>query len=353
MKFLFLTKYGRLGASSRLRSYQYLPSFESQGVECTVAPLLGDDYVTNLYQRKPQDKRSILNSCLRRKSILKSVDRYDLVWVEKEALPWMPYSLESALYAAGVPVIADYDDAIFHHYDQSPNPIARALLKNKIAEVMRHASVVIAGNPYIASYAEQAGARLVQIIPTVVDLNQYSVIPPPTDVFTVGWIGTPSTIRYLSLIRDALCSLQQQFNIRIITVGAEVQLGGVATEYRPWSEETEAEAISSFSVGVMPLPDEPFERGKCAYKLIQYMASGRPVIASPVGVNAQLIDRSVGFLANSTSDWITSVTALLKDRDMTVRMGQFGRLKVETDYSLQTVAPRLLSLMQATLRPVP
>jgi glycosyltransferase involved in cell wall biosynthesis len=214
---------------------------------------------------------------------------------------------------------------------------------------MRYASMVIVGNDYLAQRARQAGARRIEYLPTAVDLRGIDPgIQPKNDIFTVGWIGTPANARYLTDIAPALKEVCRNGAGRLVTVGArQWELGEVNGEVRKWSLETESADIQSFDVGIMPLPDTPFERGKCAYKLLQYFACGRPAIASPVGVNSVIVEQGVnGFLASTISQWIEALTTLQRDVVLRNRMGTLGRQKVEDSYSLQKTAPRLAWLLK-------
>jgi glycosyltransferase involved in cell wall biosynthesis len=246
--------------------------------------------------------------------------------------------------------VVDYDDAVFHRYDQHPHPLVRRVLGRKIDGVMRHAALVVAGNDYLAAHAQQAGVKRIEIIPSVVDADHYQLASPPPHPFTIGWIGAPVTAPYLQHIQPALAEICAHGGATMIQVGGgNVSLAGVPLENRPWREDTEVAEIQRFDVGIMPLPDEPFERGKCGYKLIQYMACGLPVIASPVGVNQKIVEPGVnGFLASTPEDWITALNLLRTDPALRTRLGTVGRAKVEAQYSLQANAPKLRNLLLET-----
>ena len=189
-------------------------------------------------------------------------------------------------------------------------------------------------NQYLASYAREAGASDIQYVPTVVDLDRYGIpLQHSNETFTIGWIGTPWTARYLPAIAPALKEACQGGRARLLLIGSgDIQLVGVPPEVRSWSESTEIENIQSIDVGIMPLPDEPYERGKCGYKLLQYMACGRPVIASPVGVNRQIVEDGVnGFFASTLTDWIHAIEKLRQNHEMRRSMGKAARLNVEGD----------------------
>jgi glycosyltransferase involved in cell wall biosynthesis len=352
MRILVLSRYSRLGASSRVRIYQYIPYLEAQGFHVTVAPLLGDGYVMNLYAGRRKDIRSITLAYIRRLRSLLTRHRYDLLWIEKELFPWLPSWGEMLLARMAIPYVVDYDDAIFHRYDMHPSRLVRALLGSKIDRVMRQAALVIAGNDYLAERARRAGSKRVECLPSVIDLNRYHSTPlGGQGVFTIGWIGTPLTAKYLHLVHSALGEVCQRNKGRLVVVGSgKIELDGVPTEIHAWSEETEVAEIQGFDVGIMPIPDEPWERGKCSYKLVQYMACGRPVVASPVGANNHIVENGVnGFLASTTGEWIGALRTLRDDLKMRDRMGRAARSKIEAQYSLQATEPRLASLLRSVM----
>lgn len=345
---LALTRYERLGASSRIRFLQFLPALEQQGFTFDVQPLLNNAYVRSLYGGPPVGAANIISAYARRFRALMRRNRmkYDLIWLEKEALPWLPTFMEIARLQ-GIPYVADYDDAWFHRYE---NHWLSPLLGHKIDAIMRVAHTVVAGNDYLARRARQAGARHVEIVPTSIDLDRYRDLStaPAGEVVAIGWIGIPLNAHYLTIIEPALRAVADTASVKLHVVGAPVppQLGGIPAESFPWSEETEIARISAFDIGIMPLHDTPWERGKCAYKLLQVMAAGKPVIASPVGANAQVVQYGVnGFLANTTEEWTQALRMLAADPGLRRRMGAAARRTVEDRYSTVIVAPRLATIL--------
>ncbi len=352
MKVLLLSRYGRLGASSRVRSFQYLPFLESKGWQVDVSSLFSDNYLQALYDSQPRGTQ-VIAGYFKRFKVLVQAKKYDLIWIEKEAFPFMPVLVEHLLFKTGVPYIVDYDDALFHRYDKHHNGFVRLLLGHKIDAVMRHATLVIAGNEYLAQRARTAGAQRIEIIPTVVDLTRYKIAPSVSNnPLIVGWIGSPATSNYLLAIAPLFKLLTTKFNVKFVAVGASADiLKGLPIDVQPWSEDSEVQLIQQFDIGIMPLADSPWERGKCGYKLIQYMACGLPVIASPVGVNKQIIEHEVnGFLAHNLSEWEEMLGRLLKDQSLRQRMGVKGRTNVGAWYSMNVQAPRLERFMSDELR---
>ncbi len=346
---LALPRYGALGASSRLRIAQYLPYLGNAGVKVTCSELLDDVYVRSLYENRYAMK-SIIYGYLNRFERLYRAKAFDVLWVEKESLPWLPALFELGMYR-DVPLWLDYDDAVFHRYDQHASVAIRTVLGTKLDALMRRADLVTVGNDYLGERARLAGSRWVERVPTVVDLVQYPPASRDTrkhDEIVIGWIGSPSTANYLQFVNDAMAVLSRKHSLRCIAIGARPdQVINTPFQAVPWTEETEASLLQTLDIGIMPLPDTPWERGKCGYKLIQYMASGLPVVASPVGVNAEIVSHGEnGFLAENDRAWIESLEALIADGTLRRRMGAAGRARVEHEYCSQVQAPRLMAMLR-------
>jgi glycosyltransferase involved in cell wall biosynthesis len=341
---LVLTRYERLGASSRVRFLQFLPALEREGFTFDVRPLLSNAYVSALYGGPPVSKASIAMAYVRRIAALRKRMRYDVVWLEKEALPWLPAWVEISRLE-GIPYVADYDDAWFYRYE---NHWLKPLLGRKLDKIMLIARTVVAGNDFLARHARQAGARHVEVVPTAIDLDRYRDLPAraPGGPMNVGWIGHPYTVHYLPIVADALRGVE---GLKLQVVGAPVPeaFAGMPAESFPWTEDSEVARIANFDVGIMPLPDTQWERGKCAYKLLQVMAAGKPVIASPVGANRQVVQHGVnGFLADTPAEWSEALRKLATDPDLRARMGEEARKTVEQGYSTGVMVPRLAAILR-------
>lgn len=344
-----LPRYDSQGASSRLRMLQYIPALAARGIKAEAAPLLGDGYVDDLYAGRVSILK-VARAYLRRLRVLMGIARHDVVWIEKELFPWLPAWVERLLLRRGPAVLADYDDAVFHRYDAHRSRLVRWLLGGKIDAVMRRADCVTAGNAYLARRASATGASDVQLIPTVVDLERYPAgeVRASTDAVVVGWIGSPATAHYLHAIAGALATIASRHAVRCIAIGARPdQVQGTPFQALPWDAATEVAMLRQFDIGVMPLPDAPWERGKCGYKLIQYMACSLPVIASPVGANLDIVERGTsGELAATGPEWEQALERLVTDAALRQTMGRAGRRRVEERYSLQVQASVLADLVQ-------
>lgn len=346
---LFLTRYGREGPSSRVRALQFFDMLDQLGVTPDCAPLLTGEYLRHRFEgRVPL--HIVAPAYARRVGDLLAARRYDVVWLEKELFPWLPYAAESLGHLAGRPLLVDYDDAIHERYRSHPNALVRGLLGEKIDRIMRRADIVTAGNDFLAAHARAAGASRVELLPSVVDVARYPEWERAAgDPFTIGWIGSPGTAHYLEAVRPALERAMRDLGARVRLIGAGGKaLAGLAVERIAWHEQSEAGELALIDVGIMPLADTPWERGKCGYKIVQYMAASRPVVASPVGVNATLVESGKdGFLATTPEEWYAAFSVLAASRELRRSMGAAARTKVEREYSVAVMAPRLAELLRS------
>ena len=347
-----LTRYDDQGASSRVRfgQFQAALSTELGGLQWKRQSLLDLRYLQGKYAGHGT-LRDTLRGYLRRAIDLLRWTAPDLRWVEKELWPYAPAWLER-LVLAWRPYVLDLDDAIFHNYDRHRLALVRWMWGRKIDRLMRGAVLVTAGNAYLAQRAVEAGARRVEIVPTVIDLDRYlqpkGASPNQSAPTDIVWIGTPATRAYLLPLAVPLQLLAARQRVRLVVIGAAApEFPGVEVVSLPWTVATEAADIASCQIGIMPLPDSPWERGKCGYKLIQYMACGLPVVASPVGANCNIVRPGHnGMLATDSAQWLTALEALVSDGELRRRLGCAGRDDVERQYSVQALAPRLATLLR-------
>ncbi len=349
MKITLLARYGRLGASSRLRCHDLVPLLESRGIACRTHVLFPDSYVEALYQGWRYGAAKVTGHYADRWQALRQLPAKAPVLLQVEALPFLPYTVERRLLD-GRPYLLDCDDAWFHRYDQHHNPLVRGLLGRKIDRLMAGSACVLAGNHYVAERARASGAASVEILPTTLDVGAYDNLPQPNRTpATVGWIGAPQNCAYLTPLLPALKKLQAKEGLRLRVVSAsKPDLGGLDFDFEPWNETTEIASIGRFDIGIMPLPDSPWERGKSGFKLVQYLAAGRAAIASPVGENRSILaDPSLGILASSPAEWKTALTALAQSAEWRLAMGRAARTKARATYDRSLAADRLATIIKA------
>lgn len=345
IKVMGLALYGPLAASTRYRLGQYVPGLASQGIDLDIFHLLGDDYLRRSFAGGKPSIAGMLRAGLGRFADLYRQHEYDVAILHCELFPLMPGWLESALIR--LPYVYDFDDAFYLKYRTGRFGVASPLLGNKFDTVMAGAAAVTAGNQVLCQYAQQYNANT-QYLPTVVDTARY--LPQRVsrnDMFTVGWIGSPSTSTYLTELIEPLSVLGQEGSVRFVVIGgkAPVILNVNVVEVA-WSEHTEIDLINTFDVGVMPLPDNEWARGKCAFKLIQYMACAIPVVASPVGANIDVVNVECGFLAATSHEWADALRILRDQPGKRTEMGQAGREQVVQHYSLERNLPLLANVIR-------
>ncbi|MBJ7533244.1 glycosyltransferase family 4 protein [Rhodomicrobium vannielii ATCC 17100] len=350
MKIGLLTKYGDMAASTRQRFQQYRPFLQESGFELAPRPLLDDAYLQKLYAGGRRDRGHVAARYLDRLRWLLSKPDVDVIWLHCELFAFLPGLVEGLVRWPNKPIVFDYDDAIFHNYDLHPNKLIRGLLGRKLHRTIGTVELALCGNAYLAAYARPLCPRT-EIVPTVVDTTAYL---PRQDgqsadgPVRIGWIGTPSTWNeYMVGLLPTLTQAAALAGGKLAAMGADPK-----TEAQPlldlveWSEAAEVPFLQAVDIGIMPLSDTPWARGKCGYKLIQYMACGLPVVASPVGVNAEIVEHGVnGFLATTKAEWSEALATLLRDPALRQRMGAAGRRKVEEHYSLQVWGPRVAALL--------
>ncbi|KPF50049.1 hypothetical protein D621_13685 [beta proteobacterium AAP51] len=329
-----------------MRLFQYLPSLSAAGWRVEINALLDDKYLRRLYSGSRAPYSVVMGYATRLLTILSLLrpwSRPDCVWIEKELWPWAPAWFERWLLS-GHSYVLDLDDATFHFYDTHRVMVLRLWFGRKIDSLMRQATVVTVGSPYLAERAIAAGAKDVRVIPTAVQLERYAVKHQRSlsvgGELVIGWIGTPATAHYLKVALPALQELATKHPIRFKVIGARIPpVAGVAIDCVDWSEESEADQIAQIDIGIMPLIDSPWERGKCGYKLIQYMACGLPVVASPIGVNSTIVVPGVnGELAANDEEWVTALSKLMVEPWLRADYGRSGRSMVEQRYCTTATA---------------
>ncbi len=357
MKLLIFSKYFTKGASSRYRTFQYLPFLEENDIEISINSLYTNEYLNFLYSNGYRNFTHIIISFLKRMFVLFKLlllRNFDVVLIEKELFPYFPSIFERLLKLFKINYILDYDDAIFHNYDLHPNYFIRFLLSNKIKNIVLRASSVIVGNSYLFNYCVKHN-NSVTIIPTVVDTNKFGPrqINLSKNSFIIGWIGSMSTSKYLIPLIQVFKRLSSEMEIEFKFIGFDKNLKDLfftlPIQFLDWDESSEIQSLQIFSVGIMPLNDSPWARGKCGFKLIQYMACGIPVVASPVGVNTEIVKDGVnGLLATSDDEWYSSIKRLYDDSILCKKMGKHNINKIKQYYSLNSSKKKYLNTIKSS-----
>ncbi len=340
----------------RYRIEQWEPLLREAGVELTYSSFETAELQHILHQSGNtwQKIQGVLQNINRRRHETKSLKGFDLVYVFREAALLGPPWFERRIARSGIPMVFDFDDAIFVAY-KSPSNGYLSYLKfpNKTGEICRLSTHVMAGNEYLADYAKQFNEN-VTIIPTTIDTEKYQMPEQKSEpeTLTIGWSGSFSTAQHLATLSDVLQELARQEKFRLRVIGApKFELSGVDIEVIKWRSETEVQDLQQIDIGVMPLPDDEWSKGKCGLKALQYMALGIPTICSPVGVNSAIIqDGENGFLADGQDEWIEKLKKLLHSAELRRKLGAAGRETVEKGYSAKSQAPRVLEVFQSVVK---
>lgn len=355
MRVLFFVS-GPQYASTRYRILQFLPVLDASGIKYTISPFMSPQ----LYAIKNEKSLSavaqkivLLSSMLlsRLVNILRLSSRYDVIFLQREAFPFFTPFFENLVRRLNENIILDFDDAVFSRPTHEAN--WRDILRNpeRFGDVVKLSKLVVVGNDYLYNYARKFNENTI-VIPTVLDMNRYHLKAfRATSPVTIGWIGSWSTLGSLKLLESVFSTLTKKYDIRVKVVGAKniysFRPANVSIEHKLWNEEDEIADLLSFDIGVMPLPDNEWEKGKCGFKLLQYMAVGIPAVASPVGVNTQIAeDGKNGFLASTEEEWVYKLGRLIEDFELRCNLGLEGRMTVEANYTLQAIGPRFLGAIR-------
>ncbi len=359
-RILFLCPYphGRM-PSQRFRFEQYLPILEAHGFEVRQEPFLDEETTRIIHQagHTPEKVSGVLRGFVRRVALLRQARDFDFVFIHLEAAPVGPPVIEAALFAMGKPVIYDIDDLIFVAKTQRANWLAAPFRwRSKVAWTAKHAKSVVGVNPFLVDWARQHNPDT-RLIPTTIDPTRHRPAPragvsdasEANQTPRLGWTGTRTTAPYLDVIRPALAELERthRFTLRVVC-DRDPGFSLERYEFVPWREATEIEDLWPIDVGVMPVPDDGFSKGKVGFKAIQFSALEIPCVVSDVGSGREVVQDGVTGLVvpNTTDAWVGALRRLLEDAAARRTMGQAARGRVLATYSIPAQTQSYLSLFQ-------
>jgi glycosyltransferase involved in cell wall biosynthesis len=341
-----------IAPAQRYRIEQWAPYLRDLGIEVTFQPFATPSLARTLYERGRWAAKAakMAGGIARRLSEALQAKKYDAVLLQREGSLIGPAWSERLLRARQPAIVYDFDDAVYLPY-VSPTNRYLSYLKFpwKTRALCRMARAVIAGNDHLAAYASRYNDR-VFVVPSTVSMREYQERPIPSSgrIPVVGWTGSHSSVPYLSLVREPLQELRRRRAFRLLIIGVEhFEIPGVDVECRPWSAASEVRDLWDMDLGIMPLPDEPWARGKCGMKAIQYMGIGIPAVVSPVGANREIVQDGVtGFHAATGAEWVEKLDLLLTDSDLRRRLGVAARASVSFLYSAEAQAPRVAEILR-------
>ncbi len=351
MRILFWVPYPTEGASNRYRVEQYFTFLKKEGIEYTIHAFWAKPAFEVLYKEEYFLKKIyffVFGTLCRFLDILQ-IYKYDIVFIHRESYPIFGAFFESILAMLKKPVIFDFDDSIFlTSTSQSNNFIEKFKTPQKVIDIIKSSEHIIAGNAYLANFALKYNP-FVSVIPTCIDMEKYHQdLKKPKETVTIGWVGSITTIDFLKPIKNIFIQLSRKYkNINFKIVGGELsfpELSNIIS--KPWALSEEADDLKSFDIGIMPMPDNEWTKGKCGFKAILYMSAGIPCVCSMVGVNTEIIKDGInGFLANNEEEWIDKLSLLIENPGLRQQIGLSGRKTVEERYSLKVNTPKFLEII--------
>lgn len=352
MKVLFWVPYPTEGASNRYRVEQYLPFLKSEGIGYALRPFWSATAYRQLYERKHYFRKLyfFFLGTMNRISDIFRISRYDIVFIQRQAYPIGGLFFERILFLLRKPFIFDFDDAIFLPASSSQNSFIEKFRRpEEVCKLIKMSNHVIAGNYYLAEFAAQYNKN-VSVIPTSIDTDKYYPISSdlPIKKIVIGWIGSVTTAEFIFILRDAFTELSKRKNIVFKVVGGNLNCAQIPDIINiPWSMDEEIKHLKTFDIGIMPMPDNEWTRGKCGFKAILYMGMGIPCVCSPVGVNKEIIKDGInGFLADKPEEWIDRLSLLIDNAELRRKIGLAGRKTIEEKFSVRMNAPKMLEIFK-------
>jgi glycosyltransferase involved in cell wall biosynthesis len=341
--------------SQRFRYEQYLHFLQKNGYECVLSPLIREEEDRFFYTKGHYVRKAwviLKSSFIRLKDVLR-VHEFDLVFIQREAFLTGSTLFERLFRWRGAKIVFDFDDAIWKLDVSDGNKHFKWLKRPaKTADIIALSDLVFAGNAYLRDYALPYNQNVL-IIPTTIDAEEYQPKPALRSQITIGWSGSITTIKHFELALPFLKTIRKKYpQIQIKVIGdaaytnTELGIQGLA-----WSKHNEIEELCSFDIGIMPLPDDEWAKGKCGLKGLQYMALGIPTIMSPVGVNTDIIQSGVnGFLATSDEEWVSVLSRLIEQEELRQNIGKQARKTVLEHYSVKRWEANYLEAFNTLLK---
>ena len=355
MRAMFVVPYPTEAPSNRLRIEQYFPYLRQHGVKTKLRPFMSSGFYRIRYRpgALPRKALSLAWSTVNRLRDIRRAGQFDVIVVHREAFPFGGAFVEQLMSRSGTPIVYDFDDAIYlPSTSGGGNPLMQFLRRpEKIGQIIGLSAAVIAGNETLKAHAGRYNDNIV-VIPTPVDTDHFRPKPRPADPerVVIGWIGSNTTAPYLKMVEPALEQLLRRYpDVELRIVGGSYQPQGLdRVSLRRWGLESELRELQGFDIGIMPMPDTDWTRGKCGFKTLLYMSVALPSVSSPVGITTDIVrDDANGYLASTTDEWVAKLSALVEDAALRRRIGQAGRQSVEEKYSVRAQAPRLLGVLEA------
>lgn len=351
-KILFIVSHRKNRApGQRFRFEQYIDYLNQNGFQCDISFLLSEKDDKILYKEQRYFEKSLVAvKCFgKRITDLSRASHYDIIFIYREAFMLGTTFFEKRFKKSGAKIVFDFDDAIWlHDISEANKKFSWMKRPEKTADIVALADMVFAGNSYLAEFASFYNHNI-KLVPTTIDTNEYCVSTSAqidNERICIGWSGSITTIKHFEYALPILEKLKTKYQNKIcfkVIGDASYVNQSLGIQGKAWSKENEINDLREFDIGIMPLPNDEWAKGKCGLKGLQYMALEIPTIMSPVGVNKEIIrDGENGFLAESTDEWINKLSLLLESKELRNRLGKNGRQTVVEKYSVESLKEKYL-----------
>lgn len=347
--------------SQRFRFEHYLPYFESQGVECHYSFIINEADDRVFYAPGNLSRKAWVAGKGLALRLFEAVPpllsrRFDLVFVQREAYFVGGAMIEKLMARSDAKLVYDFDDAIWIPGVSAANKrFAFLRAPNKIGSIVAQADRTLVGNRYLADFARRFSDQ-VSIVPTTVDTRIFHPRQEPKSLsrpVCIGWSGSFSTIPHFERIVPVLVRLRERYGDRIefkVIGDSSYRCTPLSLAGEAWSRDGEVARLQEIDIGLMPLPDDRYARGKCGFKGLLYMSVGIPALMAPVGVNAEIVtDRVNGFLPDTDQEWFDRLCELVEDDALRRQIGEAGRTTAVERYSVEAWQEPILHHLQDTL----
>lgn len=358
-KVLIITNHRKDRApGQRFRFEQYLTYLEENGFEIEFSFLINENQDRIFYSKGNYLKKAFIlaQSIWKRLKNVINRNKYDVIFIFREALMLGTTYFERQFAKSKAKVIFDFDDAIWMHQESKSSAPNKNLswLKNpdKTKDIIALSDLVIAGNQYLADYAKRFNHN-VEVVPTTIDTEEYLAKKKKDykrDVVCIGWSGSKTTIDHFEEALPALKTIKEKYGDKVIfkVIGdGDYQLKELGIDGDPWRKDAELDDLSEIDIGIMPLPNDEWAKGKCGLKGLQYMALGIPTLMSPVGVNSEIIKEGEnGYLPTNLTEWVEGLSNLVENLDLRIEVGLKGRETVVNSFSVNSNRMKYLEIFK-------
>lgn len=354
MKLVFFGNATEKIAGIRYRVQKFAELLESDGHQCVICLPSSVEFYLKFFENQPRYKKAIYWFCvwLKRWWQLRHIFTADVIFLRGPIFKYGPPIFEYIIYIFNKNVVFDIDDAVWEKPAFVKSIFLRFIDFNWAKKMCKICVGAVVGNHYLEEHVKKWGAKRTLILPTCIDMKKHEQkkeYRKDNNPVVIGWTGVHTNLGYLEILKDPLRELSKKYSIQLYVVsnGTTYSMDGVKVVFECWRADKEIEYLQKPDIGLMPLIDTPRARGKCAFKALQYMGVGTPVVISPVGMNAEVIEDGIhGFFARTPEEWYDRLEKLIQNPELREKMGKCARERVKQLYSFEANYGRLKNFLQ-------